>query len=215
MMKASLKSRYDTDKSTAGAAATVAFNAGNVKLRASMTDATFVNGPSLNGLALAVEKPGFFIIDYDVPKKDFRFQFMNSIKVAEKPLNLTYIHSRNDNRTILDGNLAFDPANKVSVNHMIGSGNCKLKYTYVNQGVTTYEPSYDFKKNSWDFAVSRRVYGDDVFRASYQTSSKAMGLEWSRNSKMNGRFKIAASLNLGEELKLPKLTAETTWDFEM
>lgn len=114
---------------------------------------------------------------------------MNSIKVAEKPLNLTYIHSRNDNRTILDGNLAFDPANKVSVNHMLGSGNCKLKYTYVNQGVTTYEPSYDFK-NSWDFAVSRKVYGDDVFRASYQTSSKAMGLEWSRNSKMNGRFKV-------------------------
>lgn len=68
-MKASLKSRYDTDKSTAGAAATVAFNAGDVKLRASMTDATVVNGPSLNGLALAVEKPGFFIIDYNVPKK--------------------------------------------------------------------------------------------------------------------------------------------------
>lgn len=66
-MKASLKGKYDIDKSST--AATVAFNAGDVKLRASITDATVVNGPSLNGLALAVEKPGFFIIDYNVPKK--------------------------------------------------------------------------------------------------------------------------------------------------
>ncbi|CAL5385000.1 unnamed protein product [Camellia sinensis] len=186
-MKASLKTRYDTDKRAA--AATVAVKAGDLKLRASMTDATVVKGPSLNGLALAVEKPGFFIIDYNVPKKDFRFQFMNTVRVAEKPLNLTYIHNRGDNRTILDGTLVFDSANKVSANHVLGSGNCKLKYSYVHQGVTTFEPSYDLNKNSWDFAVARRVYGDDVFRASYQTSSKALGLEWSRNSKLNGCFK--------------------------
>lgn len=65
-MKASFKAKYDTDKSSA--AAVVAVTAGNVKLRASMTDATIVKGPSLNGLALAVEKPGFLIIDYVVPK---------------------------------------------------------------------------------------------------------------------------------------------------
>ncbi|PSS31352.1 Outer envelope pore protein like [Actinidia chinensis var. chinensis] len=212
-MKASLKGRYDIDKSSA--AATVVVKAGDVRLRASLTDATVVKGPSLNGLALAVEKPGFFIIDYNVPKKDVRFQFMNTIRVAEKPLNLTYIHSRGDNRTMLDGSLVFDSANKVSANHVVGSGNCKLKYTYVHQGVTTYEPSYDLAKNSWDFAMSRRVYGDDVFRASYQTGSKALGLEWSGNSKLNGSFKISASLNLAEELKMPKLCAESTWDFEM
>jgi hypothetical protein len=69
-MKASLKGRYETEKSNAPAtAASFAFNAGDVKLRASLTDATVVNGPSLNGLALAVEKPGFFIVDYNVPKK--------------------------------------------------------------------------------------------------------------------------------------------------
>ncbi|KAA8537647.1 hypothetical protein F0562_027255 [Nyssa sinensis] len=149
-MKASLKSRYDTDKSAAGV--TLAVNAGDVKLRASMTDATIVKGPSLNGLALAVEKPGFFIIDYNVPKKDFRFQFMNTIRLSKKPLNLTYIHSSGDNRTILDGTLAFDSVNKVSANHVIGSRNCKLKYTYVHEGITTFEPSYDLAKNSWDFA---------------------------------------------------------------
>jgi hypothetical protein len=69
-MKASFKGRYELEKSNApAAAATVAFNAGDVKLRASLTDATVVNGPSLNGLVLAVEKPGFFIVDYNVPKQ--------------------------------------------------------------------------------------------------------------------------------------------------
>ncbi|XP_011012607.1 PREDICTED: outer envelope pore protein 24B, chloroplastic-like [Populus euphratica] len=212
-MKASLKGKYDNDKTST--AATVAFNAGDVMLRASITDATVVNGPSLNGLALAVEKPGFFIIDYNVPKKDFRFQFMNSVKVVDKPLNLTYIHCRGDNRTILDGTLVVDSANKISANYMLGTENCKLKYTYVHGGLTSFEPCYDFAKNSWDFAGSRKVYGDDVFRAVYQTSSKNLGLEWSRNSKLNGNFKVSASINLAEESKMPKLTAESTWNFEM
>lgn len=122
--------------------------------------------------------------------QDFRFQFLNSVRVAGKPLNLNYIHSRGDNRTILDGTLVLDSANKVSANHVLGSRNGKFKYSYLHGGVTTFEPSYDLAKNSWDFAVSRRVYGDDVFRASYQTSSKLLGLEWSRNSKINGSFRV-------------------------
>ncbi|KAL6295730.1 hypothetical protein ACE6H2_003872 [Prunus campanulata] len=212
-MKASLKGKYETDKS--GAAANISVFASDVKFRVSLTDATFAAGPSLNGLVLAVEKPGSFIVDYNVPKKDFRFQFLNSVRVAGKPLNLNYIHSRGDNRTILDGTLVLDSANKVSANHVLGSSNGKFKYSYLHGGVTTFEPSYDLAKNSWDFAVSRRVYGDDVFRASYQTSSKLLGLEWSRNSKINGSFRVSASVNLAEEEKIPKLTAESTWDFEM
>ncbi|KAH0990445.1 hypothetical protein GBA52_001928 [Prunus armeniaca] len=212
-MKASLKGKYETDKSSA--AANISVFASDVKFRASLTDATFAAGPSLNGLVLAIEKPGSFIVDYNVPKKDFRFQFLNSVRVAGKPLNLNYIHSRGDNRTILDGTLVLDSANKVSANHVLGSRNGKFKYSYLHGGVTTFEPSYDLAKNSWDFAVSRRVYGDDVFRASYQTSSKLLGLEWSRNSKINGSFRVLASVNLAEEQKIPKLTAESTWDFEM
>ncbi|KAL2521028.1 Outer envelope pore protein 24A [Forsythia ovata] len=212
-MKASFKTRYEPDK--AAAAATVTANAGDFKLRASMTEATVINGPSLNGLSLALEKPGFFIIDYNVPKKDFRFQFMNTIRVVDKPLNMTYIHSKGDNRTILDGTLVLDSTNKVSANHVLGTENSKLKYTYVHGGLTTFEPSYDLGKNAWDFTMSRRVYGDDVFRATYQTTSRNLGLEWSRSSKLNGAFKISASVNLADERKMPKLSAETTWDFEM
>lgn len=66
-MKASFKARYEPNK--AAAAATVTADAGDFKLRASMTEATVIKGPSLNGLSLALEKPGFFIIDYNVPKK--------------------------------------------------------------------------------------------------------------------------------------------------
>ncbi|KAK6245391.1 hypothetical protein QQP08_023640 [Theobroma cacao] len=207
-MKASLKGRYTNDKSTA--AATIAVGAGDVKLRASMTDATVVKGPSLNGLTLSVEKPGFFIVDYD----DFRFQFMNTVRVVEKPLKLTYIHSRGDNRTVVDGALAFDSANKLSANYMLGTRNCKLKYSYVHGGVTTFEPCYDLGKNAWDFGISKRVY-DDVFKATYQTWSRDLALEWSRNSKFNGTFKISASINLAEESKIPKIIAESTWDLEM
>lgn len=214
-MKASLKAKYDAEKSTAASAATFAVNAGNVKLRASMTDATVANGPSLNGLALTVEKPGFFIFDYNVPQRDFRFQFMNTIRVSERPLSLTYIHSWGDNRTVLDGTLALDSANKVSANHMLGSGNCKLKYTYIHGGLTTFEQSYDFASDSYDFAVSQKVYGDNLLKASYQTSSKVLALDWSRSSKSTGSYKISASLNLAEEVKVPRLIAESTWDFEM
>ena len=122
--------------------------------------------------------------------QDFRFQFMNSIRVLEKPLNMTYIHHKGDNRTILEGSLVLDSCNKVSANHMMGSKNGKFKYSYVHQGVTTFEPCFDLGKNSWDFALSRKVYGDDVVKASYQTSNQNLGLEWSRNSKTNGCFKV-------------------------
>ncbi|KAJ4965441.1 hypothetical protein NE237_017290 [Protea cynaroides] len=212
-MKATFKGRYTIDKSSVSA--TLVSNAGDVKLRASMTDATVVHGPSLNGLALSLEKPGSFIVDYNVAEKNARFQFMNTIKVSDKPLKLTYIHGLGDKRTILDGTLVFDSANKVSTNYDLGSGNCKMKYTYVHGGVSTFEPCYDFAKNSWDLAVSQRVFGDDVLKASYQTSSKVLGLDWFKESKSNGSFKLSASLNLGEEVKMPKITAESTWNFEL
>ncbi|ESQ44773.1 hypothetical protein EUTSA_v10003270mg [Eutrema salsugineum] len=212
-MKASLKGKYDAEKSTG--VGSLAFNAGDLKLRATMTDATLVSGPTLNGLSLSVEKPGFFIFDYNVPKKDFRFQFMNSVRIGEKPLNLTYIHSRGDNRTILDGSLLIDSANKLSANYMVGTNNCKLKYTYNHGGIATFEPCYDLAKNTWDFAVSRRVYGGDVVKATYQTSSKLLGMEWSRNSKSTGSIKVCVSVNLAEEVKTPKLTAESTWNLEI
>ena len=77
MMKASLKGKYeyDADKAATSAISTLAIPVGDFKLRTSLTDATFLKGPSLNGLLFSLEKPGFFIFDYNVPTKVPFFSF--------------------------------------------------------------------------------------------------------------------------------------------
>ncbi|KAJ8567505.1 hypothetical protein K7X08_019713 [Anisodus acutangulus] len=149
------------------------------------------------------------------PQKDVRFQFMNSVRVMEKPLNFIYTHWRGDNRTVVDGTLAIDSANKLSANYGVDSGNCKLGYSYVHKGLTTFEPSYDFAKNSWDVAVSQRVYEDNVVKTSYQSSSRVLGLEWSKNPSSSGGFKICASVNLAEESKFPTLSVDSRLHVEL
>jgi hypothetical protein len=67
MTRASVKGKYEAGLQAASA--TVSVNAGDLKLKATCTDSTFVNVRSLNGITLGVEKPGFFMIDYDLPKK--------------------------------------------------------------------------------------------------------------------------------------------------
>ncbi|MQM13592.1 hypothetical protein Taro_046520 [Colocasia esculenta] len=207
--KATAKVRYDVDKNAGSAVATLALNAGDVKLKASATDATFVNGPSLSGLTLSVERPGAFIIDYNCPGKDWRFQFMNTIRLKEKPVSLTYIHFRGANRTTLDGTVTFDPANKVTCNYAFGTGDCKLKYAYAHGSLrrTLFEPSYDISKGVWDFAVSRKFEGDDTLKASYETSKKNLKLEWSRDSKVNGTFKMGMEMPLLDMLSRMSLSA--------
>jgi hypothetical protein len=214
-MKASLRGNYGTHESS-NAAATLSFNVGDCKLKVSATDATFTKAgiETLNGVSLALDKPGSFSINY-IPKNDVRFHFMNTIRIADKPLNLSYMHMKNANRTVVDGTFVVDSANKLSASHTVGTRSCKMKYTYVLQGLTTFEQSYDLDKSVWDFAISRKVYDDDMFRATYQTSSQVLGLDWTRSSKWNGNFKIAASVNLSEEQKQPKLKVETTWNFDL
>ncbi|XP_026460386.1 outer envelope pore protein 24B, chloroplastic-like [Papaver somniferum] len=205
-MKASAKGSYDT--SIVG---TVAFNAGDVNLRASLDNFTVANGHLDGSTLLTVEKPGCFSIDYDVPKMDATFRFMNTVRVMEKPLSLTYVHEHGENMTSLDGTIALNQENKVSANYMFGTGNCKLKYSYVHAGAMIFEPCYDISRNTWDLAMSQKVYEDNVLKATYQTSSKDLGLEWSRDSEING-FKISSLVNLADETKMPKLRVETIWN---
>ena len=68
-------------------------NVGDLKLTTTCIDATFVKGSYLDGIVLIMEKPSFFIIDYDFPQKAARFQFMSSTKVFGKQLKMTYIAS--------------------------------------------------------------------------------------------------------------------------
>ncbi|KAK8643054.1 hypothetical protein V6N13_012370 [Hibiscus sabdariffa] len=117
------------------------------------------------------------------------FPLRNTFKLAKNPLELTYGRKRGDKRTVYDGALVFDSGSKVSASYMLGTRNCKLKYSYLHGGVTTLEPCYDLGKNVWDFAISRRLY-DNVFKATYQTWSKNLALEWFRNRVFNGTFKF-------------------------
>ncbi|KAJ9540859.1 hypothetical protein OSB04_027365 [Centaurea solstitialis] len=191
MIKASFRGGYDADHSDASA--TVVVNTGGgINLRASTTGDTFVNGPSLNGVTLSLENPGFFNVDYNVQKKDVRFQFMNTVCVNEKPLHLTYTHSLADDRTALDGTLFLDSSHKVSANYGVESGNCKVKYSYAHGGVMTIEPCYDFAENSWDLAVSRRIYDGSVVRGSYNSSTRVLGVDWKMNSFTSGNIKVTS-----------------------
>ncbi|TKY75142.1 Outer envelope pore protein 24B [Spatholobus suberectus] len=161
-MKGALGARYDSDNT----AATVTVNASEVNIHASITRATFTDGPSLIRLGLTLDKPGALKVDYN---------FMKTVRlrVAEMPLNLTFKHNRAyecnylthllRTKTILNGTLVLDSANEVSANYVLGTSNCKLKYVYVHEGDRgiTFEPCYDVAKNSWDFAILKRFNGDD------------------------------------------------------
>ena len=61
------KRRYETDK--AAAAGFVAVDDSYIKLRASLSEATIVNGPQIKRFSSSCRKPGFFILDYNIPKK--------------------------------------------------------------------------------------------------------------------------------------------------
>lgn len=76
MVKASLAGHYDDD--VAGAIGTITLNGGDVKLKASITDATLANGHSLNGLSLSLEKPSCFVVDCNFPKKVRSFFYESS-----------------------------------------------------------------------------------------------------------------------------------------
>ncbi|KAM0886180.1 hypothetical protein ACQ4PT_029869 [Festuca glaucescens] len=245
-MKATVKGRYEGDKATA--AATLALSAaGDLRLRASATDAAFAAGPSLDGLTLTLEKPGSFLLDLKPNNQDVRFQFVNSAVVLDKRVSLTYTHSTSlapfapkpaipapatspsaapppppraappPSRTALDLSIAFDPANKVSVSHALGSGGCRVKYTYAHGAgrLTTVEPTFDTAKNAWEFAVARRFDGGDAVRGTYQASTKQLGLEWTRSSSIGGSFKVATTFDLSDQSKAPKLVAESTWNYEI
>lgn len=180
-------------RSRKGSTAMVAAEAGELKLRAYV-----ISVPALNAsdLSFSVEKPGSFLVDFDVPQKNVRFQFMNTARILKKQLNMTYTHVKDENRTILDGTLLLDPTNKISANYVFDSRKLKLRYSYVHRGIATFEPCHDFGKNSWELAVSKTVFDGDVIRASYDTLRKVLDLEWLWKSSFNrdGRFKVCNNL---------------------
>jgi hypothetical protein len=99
-----------------------------------------------------------------------RFQFMTSASVWGKPLKLTYIHAQKRNSFATERG--------------------QLKYTYVHTSGTTLEPSFDFHTDSWHFAAARKVGPHDNARVCFDGHHKTLGLEWTRDSKEYGAFKV-------------------------
>lgn len=108
----------------------------------------------------------------------------------EKPLSLTYSHSRRSNRLAVDAGLTLNSVNKLWASYGFGSGDCKLKYTFVHGGATTFEPCYDVAANAWDVSLSRRNLDGDVARAYYRTTDKVLGLDMIWQGMNNGQFKV-------------------------
>ncbi|EHA8586639.1 putative Outer envelope pore protein 24B, chloroplastic [Cocos nucifera] len=185
-MKATLKGKYENIKSSATASLSVDVYAGDVKLKA-----TVANLAAAYALSFSVEKPGSFSISYS-PEKDVKFQFMNSMKVLGRAVDLTYTDARGQNRTAVDGAVAFDARNRVAVSHALGTKEWKVRHTYTHGALrrTVTETSYDFKSHAWDFAVTRRSQQGDAVKATYGSSTRAIGLEWARNSPITGTFKV-------------------------
>ncbi|CAM6123461.1 unnamed protein product [Calypogeia fissa] len=210
--KAQVKAKYESSGHIAGL--TLSVGVSDVKLKTSFTDATFINGPSLEGLSLGIEKPGQFMFDYDLAHQSARFQFHTQASVMGKPLKLTYIHPQKRNATLVEGQFVWDPRNKVTAKYNFATKSGSLKYSYHNEPwKVTVEPGYDFNTDAWHFSLGKKLPWGDNLKAQYDTSSTVLGLEWVRDDKYFGSFKIIGSVDV-KDRRSPKLIAEKTWDAE-
>ncbi|KAG0560443.1 hypothetical protein KC19_10G180400 [Ceratodon purpureus] len=212
MTRLQVKTKYDA--SANAATATLVLPVGDMKVKATCADNTFAAGAaSLNGVGFGVEKPGTFMIDYDMQSQAPRFQFMAGASIAQKPLKVTYIHAQKRNATVLEANVAIDPRNKVVGKYSFSTHKGSLKYSYVHSSGATLEPSYDFQTEAWHFAASRKVGSHDNARLCYDAAQSTIGMEWTRDSKEYGQFKISATVPT-DTSKSPKLVAEKTWSLD-
>lgn len=77
MMLKSVSLRQSYNGENRGFSGTVVVSAGDVDLRASLTDdISATTWPTLDSLSLSVEKPGSFAIDYDLPNKVLCFSLL-------------------------------------------------------------------------------------------------------------------------------------------
>jgi hypothetical protein len=67
MTRVAVKTKYESASQAASGTLTV--GAGELKLKASCSDSTFLKGVSLHGVSLGIEKPGAFLIDYDLQQQ--------------------------------------------------------------------------------------------------------------------------------------------------
>lgn len=116
---------------------------------------------------------------------------MSSAKVVGKDVKLTYIHAHRANAAVLETSVVLDPKNKITGEYSFQGQRGKLKYVYVREGSTTLEPGYDFGSESWYFTLSQKFSTDDTLKATYDAAKMNIGIEWAKESKAVGSFKVS------------------------
>ncbi|KAK1357556.1 Outer envelope pore protein 24, chloroplastic [Heracleum sosnowskyi] len=214
MASASITTRYDAAENKTYAAGTLAFDNSDLNLTAAVADTSTLLSGGVSLQSIALEKPNSFSINYNVPERDVRFQFIKSCNVLKKPVQLRYLHARAPNYTSIGSKFELDSANTVSSKYDFGAGDSKIKYSYSHKGLTMVEPGYNFGTKAWKLAVSHKFNGDDVVKASYKSDQKVLGVDIVKNSG-DQSFKVSASLNLAEKLTFPTVHAQSTWNFNI
>ncbi|XP_042417453.1 outer envelope pore protein 24B, chloroplastic-like [Zingiber officinale] len=128
-----------------------------------------------------------------------------------RKVSLAYIHAMQKRKMTVEGLMELNEENKVAVSHVVGTEDCKLRYTFARRKLVVVEPAYDFKDRAWAVAVSRSFDSGDAMRGSYEAKNRKLELEWSRTFTDKGSFKISASFMKKDQEIIPKIMAESTW----
>eukprot|EP00850_Spirogloea_muscicola_P016071 SM000128S26204 [mRNA] locus=s128:167662:168948:+ [translate_table: standard] len=211
--RASVKAAFNSY--TQEAIATAAWRVEDLKLKARVTDATFTKDVGLSGVVVGVEKPGHFLVDYELEHKAPRFQFQNYATVANKPVRVTYNHYHKSGETSLEGEALLDTKNKLTLRHHFHSNKPWVRYSYTHDGRTTVEPSYDFATENWGVGVKQRLDNTDSLKLHYSHYDRRGEIEWLKEPVDTGSFRVYGSAILEGDKRQPTFVVEKTWHFSV
>ncbi|EFJ25035.1 hypothetical protein SELMODRAFT_100718 [Selaginella moellendorffii] len=212
--RASVLTKYDSGGGQV-VAASVRLGVDDLQLRASCSDRTFVRSAGLKGLTVGVEKPGSFVLEYDVHEAVPRFQFSGVGRLLNKDVQVSYTHQpKTRDALVVDGILIANPANKLHGRMIFPTNKGHVKMCYVHNGHTSIEPGVEFPSRAWNLGIAHKFPGNHNVKATYDHMVKTVGLAWSRDPENgSGACKISANVPL-QEPKNVRVLMEKVWNFD-
>lgn len=213
MTKLTFKSKYSSPENKVST--TLGAWVDEVKLKATFTDKSIRHASfqELDEVVLGIEKPGHFMIDYELEKGVFRYQFHSGCKVLGKPVKLTLNHFHGRPSSSLEADVSLDHRNRVIAKQNLFKTSPSLKFSHTYDGKTTLEPSYDFSEKSWAVSLKQSFSKRSFVKVSYHDQSKKAELEWHQPIDKSGPLKVIASASVSGNGKPPSITFEKEWAF--
>lgn len=181
-----------------------------VKLKLQITEKTLKDaGKVQEDALLAIEKPGHFIVEHHLHKKDTRLQFHSHADILTKTLKLTFIHHIGPGVTTLEASTAFNRQNKLTLKHNFAKSGPLVKYE-LNKFGYALEPQYDFglgKSNAWGLSLKSGI-GKNFFKATYIHHKQEAELEVQRMTGRGGPIKVTATVDVTNPKAIPKFILE-------